>query len=43
MTGFGKTYAEIQGRKFIIETRSLNSKQFDFSLKIPGIFRDKGN
>lgn len=41
MTGFGKAYAEIQGRKFIIETRSLNSKQFDFSLKIPGIFRDK--
>jgi uncharacterized protein (TIGR00255 family) len=41
MTGFGKAYAEIQGRKFTIETRSLNSKQFDFSLKIPGIFRDK--
>jgi len=41
MTGFGKASAEIQGRKFTIETRSLNSKQFDFSLKIPGIFRDK--
>jgi uncharacterized protein (TIGR00255 family) len=41
MTGFGKTYAEIQGRKFTIETRSLNSKQFDFSLKFPGIFRDR--
>jgi uncharacterized protein (TIGR00255 family) len=41
MTGFGKVYAEIQGRKFMIETRSLNSKQFDLSLKIPGVFRDK--
>ena len=41
MTGFGKVYAEIQGRKFMIETRSLNSKQLDLSLKIPGIFRDK--
>jgi uncharacterized protein (TIGR00255 family) len=41
MTGFGKAFAEIQGRKFTIEARSLNSKQFDFSLKIPGIFRDK--
>jgi uncharacterized protein (TIGR00255 family) len=41
MTGFGKTYAEIQRRKFTIETRSLNSKQFDFSLKFPGIFRDR--
>ena len=41
MTGFGKSITEIQGRKFTIETRSLNSKQFDLSLKIPGIFRDK--
>ena len=41
MTGFGKAYAEIQGRKFIIETRSLNSKQIDISVKMPGIFRDK--
>ena len=41
MTGFGKACAEIQGRKFIIETRSLNSKQLDFNLKIPGIFREK--
>jgi uncharacterized protein (TIGR00255 family) len=41
MTGFGKAYAEIQGRKFTIEIRSLNSKQFDLSLKIPGVFREK--
>jgi uncharacterized protein (TIGR00255 family) len=41
MTGFGKACAEIQGRKFTIETRSLNSKQLDFNLKIPGISREK--
>ena len=41
MTGFGKAYAEIHGRKFMIETRSLNSKQLDLSIKMPGIFRDK--
>jgi uncharacterized protein (TIGR00255 family) len=41
MTGFGKTLVEIPGQKFIIETRSLNSRQFDLSLKIPGIFRDR--
>ena len=41
MTGFGKACAEIPGRKFNIETRLLNSKQFDVSLKIPGIFRDR--
>ena len=41
MTGFGKAEAEVRGRKFTIEIRSLNSRQTDISLKIPGIFRDK--
>jgi uncharacterized protein (TIGR00255 family) len=41
MTGYGKTLVEIPGQNFIIETRSLNSRQFDLSLKIPGIFRDR--
>jgi uncharacterized protein (TIGR00255 family) len=41
MTGFGKIIVEIMGRKFVIEVKSLNSKQLDLSMKIPGIFRNK--
>ncbi|MEI6455402.1 MAG: DUF1732 domain-containing protein [bacterium] len=41
MTGYGKASVEITGRKLIIEIKTLNSKQFDLNLKIPGYFREK--
>jgi uncharacterized protein (TIGR00255 family) len=41
MTGYGKASVEITGRKLTIEIKSLNSKQFDLNLKIPGYFREK--
>jgi uncharacterized protein (TIGR00255 family) len=41
MTGYGKTVADITGRKLTIEIKTLNSKQLDLNLKIPGYFREK--
>lgn len=41
MTGYGKATLEITGRKLTIEIKTLNSKQLDLNLKIPGYFRDK--
>ena len=41
MTGYGKAMVEITGRKLTIEIKTLNSKQFDLNLKIPGYFREK--
>ncbi len=41
MTGYGKAFAEITGKKLTIEIKSLNSKQLDLSMKLPGIFREK--
>ena len=34
MTGYGKAQADIGKRKISIELRSLNSKQFDLSMRI---------
>ena len=39
MTGFGKGEAVAQNRKFRMELRSLNSKQLDLSIKLPGKYR----
>jgi uncharacterized protein (TIGR00255 family) len=39
MTGFGKAEATINNKKITVEVRSLNSKQLDLSLKIPGKYR----
>ena len=39
MTGFGKGEAMAQNRKFRVELRSLNSKQLDLSIKLPGKYR----
>ena len=39
MTGFGKGEAVAQNRKFRVELRSLNSKQLDLSIKLPGKYR----
>ncbi len=41
MTGYGKAVVEIPGRKLIIEVKTLNSKQLDLGLKLPGFFRNK--
>ena len=39
MTGFGKGEATIDDKKIRVELRSLNSKQLDLSIKLPGKYR----
>lgn len=39
MTGFGKGEAVCEDKKFRVELRSLNSKQLDLSIKVPGKYR----
>ncbi len=39
MTGFGKGEALAGDKKFRVELRSLNSKQLDLSIKLPGRYR----
>ena len=41
MTGFGKAEGVIGNRKYSVEVRSLNSKQFDLNLRMPSVFREK--
>lgn len=41
MTGYGKSVLDITGRKLTIEIKTLNSKQLDLNMKIPGYFREK--
>jgi len=41
MTGYGKTVVDITGRRLTVEIKTLNSKQLDLNLKIPGYFREK--
>ncbi|MCX6304958.1 MAG: YicC family protein [Bacteroidetes bacterium] len=41
MTGYGKAVLDITGRKLTIEIKTLNSKQLDLNMKIPGYFREK--
>ena len=41
MTGFGKTTAEIAGRKITLEIRSLNSKSLDLNTRLPWMYREK--
>jgi len=41
MTGYGKAVAEFSNRRLSIEFKSLNSKQLDLVLKIPGMLREK--
>jgi len=40
MTGWGKAQFDTPEKKVTVEVRSLNSKQLDFSLKIPPVYRD---
>ena len=39
MTGFGKGEAMVDDKKIRVELRSLNSKQLDLSMKLPGKYR----
>jgi uncharacterized protein (TIGR00255 family) len=41
MTGYGKAIIELPGKNLTIEIKSLNSKQLDISMKLPGAFREK--
>jgi len=41
MTGYGKSSFEFQGKKIILEIKSLNSKQFDLTTKIVPLYREK--
>lgn len=43
MTGFGKFTANSKGIKVTVEIRSLNSKQLDLNIRIPGVFRENEN
>jgi len=40
MTGFGKGVAENSYRKFTVEIKTLNSKQLDFSSRMPAAYRE---
>lgn len=41
MTGYGKASLENEGKKITVEIRSLNSRQFDLSLRLASVFREK--
>ena len=41
MTGFGKGEVSLPSKKITVEVRSLNSKQLDLSVRMPGIYRQK--
>jgi len=41
MTGFGKSECTNGKRKFIIEIKTLNSKQADLTIKTPNTYKDK--
>jgi len=41
MTGYGKAICTLPDKKITIEIKSVNSKMFDLSLKIPSVYREK--
>ena len=41
MTGYGKAICELDSKKITIEIKSLNSKQLDLSVRIPGLYKEK--
>jgi uncharacterized protein (TIGR00255 family) len=41
MTGFGRAEGVVKDRKVTVEVRSLNSKQLDLLVKLPGAYREK--
>lgn len=40
MTGYGKAERVFGNKKIVVEVRSLNSKQLDFNLRLPAIYRE---
>lgn len=40
MTGFGRGCVSTPTKKITVEIKSLNSKQFDFSMRVPSFFRE---
>lgn len=40
MTGFGRGVASTPNKKITVEIKSLNSKQLDLSMRVPGYFRE---
>jgi uncharacterized protein (TIGR00255 family) len=41
MTGFGKATADLPSKKVTVEIKSLNSKQFDLSMRVSPFYREK--
>ena len=41
MTGYGKAEGTIGNKKFSVEIRSVNSKQFDLNVRMSGIYKEK--
>lgn len=41
MTGYGKETIILPEKKITVEIKSLNSKQFDFNIRIPSFYREK--
>lgn len=41
MTGYGKSQAELPGKKVTVELRSVNSKQLDLGMRVPGPLRGR--
>lgn len=41
MTGYGKAESELNGKKATVEIKTINSKQFDFLVRLPVIYKEK--
>ncbi len=41
MTGFGKAVGQFENKKFILEIKSLNSKQTDLNVRMPSLYKEK--
>ncbi len=39
MTGFGRAEETVGGKTFLVDIKSLNGKQFELQLKLPGLFK----
>jgi len=41
MTGYGKSIAEVPGKKITVELKSLNSKSLDINTRLPWLYKEK--
>ena len=41
MTGFGKAVQQLADKKITVEIKSLNSKQLDLNVRMPGMYKEK--